>query len=399
VSTFINSDITNGGRILIAKNYLGQQMNFTRIVMGDGYLPQGVPPREMTDVVSGVVNVPISKMKVNADGTVIIGGMFSNSDISTEFFYRELALFAEGADNVEVLYCYGNAGEFAERITPVGGSSVIEKAIDIVTAIGTTDNITATIIRTTTADEISYNDTSTNIGATSLQEAVEILAKNNTEQLPSIVISETEPTEPCEIWLKPTGQSEFSTGTPSGVDPDEPEQTTQTMFFYLAHYFDKTTKRFLPLMYMNTAQNIALMPGGAESVADVIAQLQTARAYTLSELYAHIGNTEVHAAPGQMENIFTSLGELVLHVDDLGIHVTPTDKAAWNNAAIMAAQALAAANAANGALEQFDGRIASLEDSVFSNITANPFSITFDNLAGIFLVKGIWNRERQRIEC
>jgi len=183
VSTFINSAITNSGRLLIAKSYLGERMNFTRIVMGDGYLPEGISPRDMTDVVHAVVVVPITKMKINADETVIIGGVFSNADIQTEFFYRELALFAEGADGVEVLYCYGNAGDFAERITPMGGSAVIEKAIDIVTAIGTTDNVTATIIRTTTADAIAYNDSISGLGAESLQEAIEILARSGSDVL------------------------------------------------------------------------------------------------------------------------------------------------------------------------------------------------------------------------
>lgn len=205
MSTFINNDITNGGRLLLAKGYLGEKINFTKIVMGDGYLPPGTAIRDMTAVVNPVVNVPITKMKMNADGTVIIGGQFSNSDIMTEFFYRELALFATGGDDTEILYCYGNAGDFAERITPVGGSSIIEKVIDIVTAIGTTTNVTATIIRTTTADEIVYDDSKIKLGASSIQEAIEILANNAHNRIPVTIISETEPVEPCEIWLKPVG--------------------------------------------------------------------------------------------------------------------------------------------------------------------------------------------------
>lgn len=400
MSTFINSDITNGGRILIAKNYLGQRMNFTRIVMGDGYLPPDTAPRDMTDVVNAVVNVNISKMRINADSTVIIGGVFTNADISEPFFYRELALFAEDEEGVEVLYCYGNAGDFAERITPVGGSSVIEKSIDIVTAIGTTDNVTATIVRTTTADDISYNDTVSQLGAGSLQEAVEILARKTTDQITTIVISETEPETPCEVWLKPTGQAEITPGTPENPDdPEEPEPTPQTLYYYLAHYYDKEQEAFIPFMYTNAAQNILMNLNGPETVADAIAQLQSGRVYTLAELYAHTGNEDLHTSPGQLDNIFTALGELVLHVEDLDIHFKPGERAKWDNAATVAGQALSAANAANEGLEDFDARIATLEDSVFSNITANPFSILFNDTQGINLVKGIWNREGQRIEC
>jgi hypothetical protein len=185
---------------------MGERIHFTRIVMGDGYLPPDTVIREMTDVVHSVVSVPITKLKMNADGsTVVIGGVFTNADISTEFFYRELALFAQGEDNAEVMYCYGNAGDFAERITPVGGSSVIEKAIDVVTAIGTAENVTATIVRTVTADEVSYDDKRTNLGADNVQGVIEILASGGFGGNRIITVSDDAPEEPYAIWLKPMG--------------------------------------------------------------------------------------------------------------------------------------------------------------------------------------------------
>ena len=45
------------------------------------------------------------------------------------------------------------------------------------------------------------------------------------------------------------------------------------------------------------------------------------------------------------------------------------------------------------------GRVGRIEDSIFNNITANPFIATFENLEGVRLIKGNWNREKQRIEC
>ena len=45
----------------------------------------------------------------------------------------------------EVLYCYGNCGDLAEWIPPSGGATIVEKTIDIVTAIGTATNVTAYI--------------------------------------------------------------------------------------------------------------------------------------------------------------------------------------------------------------------------------------------------------------
>ena len=40
-----------------------------------------------------------------------------------------------------------------------------------------------------------------------------------------------------------------------------------------------------------------------------------------------------------------------------------------------------------------------LSYAVFSEITSNPFQITFVDLSGITLSSGIWNATLQRLEC
>ena len=37
---FINNDITTAGLIVLAKGVAGQKINYTKIVLGDGYLEQ-----------------------------------------------------------------------------------------------------------------------------------------------------------------------------------------------------------------------------------------------------------------------------------------------------------------------------------------------------------------------
>ena len=44
-------------------------------------------------------------------------------------------------------------------------------------------------------------------------------------------------------------------------------------------------------------------------------------------------------------------------------------------------------------------QIATLWDAVFSDITSNPFQITFADLTGITLKSGVWNASLQRLEC
>ena len=147
MAAFINNDITAAGLIVLAKGAAGQKITYTKIVLGDGYLEEGQTPRSLTGVVSPKAVIDITKLKVNDDGTVAVGGIFTNDQTGDDFFYHELGLYAEDPDPAvgEVLYCYGNCGDLAEWIPPTGGATIVEKTIDIVTAIGTATNVTAYI--------------------------------------------------------------------------------------------------------------------------------------------------------------------------------------------------------------------------------------------------------------
>lgn len=147
MAAFINNDITTAGLIVLAKGVAGQKINYTKIVLGDGYLEEGQTPRTLTGVVSPKATVDITKLKINGDGTVTVGGVFTNNQTNDGFYYRELGLYADDPDEDvgEVLYCYGNCGDLAEWIPPTGGATIVEKTIDIVTAIGTATNVTAYI--------------------------------------------------------------------------------------------------------------------------------------------------------------------------------------------------------------------------------------------------------------
>lgn len=48
--------------------------------------------------------------------------------------------------------------------------------------------------------------------------------------------------------------------------------------------------------------------------------------------------------------------------------------------------------------EALKGRVTRLEDALFGKVTSNPFSVSFETLNDVE-VTGVWNRERNRIEC
>lgn len=146
MSAFIKNDITDGGLNALAHALIGEELRFTKIVVGSGYMPSGATPRSMEAVVTPVATLDIVKLKRGSEpGTAIAGGIFTNKDIAAAFPYRELALYAETASTGEVLYCYGNAEDAAELIPPGTSSDVIEKVVDIVAAVGGAANVTAYI--------------------------------------------------------------------------------------------------------------------------------------------------------------------------------------------------------------------------------------------------------------
>jgi RNAse (barnase) inhibitor barstar len=50
-------------------------------------------------------------------------------------------------------------------------------------------------------------------------------------------------------------------------------------------------------------------------------------------------------------------------------------------------------------VQQDNGRIDILWDALFTNITTNPFTITFDTLDDVMVTHGVWNVPLKRLEC
>ena len=124
MGAFTNSAITEAGRVLLAEVQAGAVFMPTRLVIGSGSIPNGKTAQTMTDVVVAVKSLAINKKQRTPDGKAIFGAVYSNEDITTAFYFRELALFAKpvhlnadgtvAREGAEVLYTYGNAGDKAD---------------------------------------------------------------------------------------------------------------------------------------------------------------------------------------------------------------------------------------------------------------------------------------------
>ena len=146
MSAFSNNSVTLKGAVAIAALIAGGTLEFTRISVGDGNIPTGQTPLTMTDLAHRLFDVDINEVYSDTESQATVIGVFNNSAVETGFYYRELGLFAKDPETgAEILYCYGNAGDEAEWISPAGSESVIEKEVHIVTLVGNATNVTANI--------------------------------------------------------------------------------------------------------------------------------------------------------------------------------------------------------------------------------------------------------------
>ena len=155
MGNFSNNGITDVGRSLFAEVQAGAVFVPTRIVVGSGEMPTGKTPKTMTDVVAPVASLGINKKERTPDGKAIYGGVYSNRDITTAFYFRELALYAKAEyrdDNgnvvqeiPEVMYSYGNAGTTADYMPAYSTNTVVERQMDLVVFVGNETEIDLTI--------------------------------------------------------------------------------------------------------------------------------------------------------------------------------------------------------------------------------------------------------------
>lgn len=146
MGNFANNALTDSGRALLADVQSGAVLIPTKIVIGSGEMPSTKTPATMTGVVAPVSNLAITKKKRTADGKCIIGGTYNNSEVTSAFYFRELALFARAeyrdeAGNVvqsvpECLYTYGNSGDTADYMPAYTTGTLVEKQIDLVIWVG-----------------------------------------------------------------------------------------------------------------------------------------------------------------------------------------------------------------------------------------------------------------------
>lgn len=141
--------ITTAGMALQEKVEAGRTiLTFTRVAIGDGTLPGGTGLSGLTNLINPKMSVTINSITVN-QSLATLKFTFSNSGLTTGFNLRELGIFATDPDVGEILYAVANAGDNPDYL-PAEGSNIVEEIFEVVAAIGSTSNVTATIDKSLT---------------------------------------------------------------------------------------------------------------------------------------------------------------------------------------------------------------------------------------------------------
>ena len=167
---------TAAGKKLHARAIAGETLTFTAIHLGDG--DRGTAAiGTMTALVHTVASVGISSLR-HYENQALVGGMFSNADITTGFYWREVGLFAADPDHPEdrtkdILYCYQSAAN--PEFIPASDSELITKRLQIAAIVSGATSVTATFAPNVSADDVSFDNSDTDLEAETVQEAIEEL--------------------------------------------------------------------------------------------------------------------------------------------------------------------------------------------------------------------------------
>lgn len=133
--------LTSAGKSLLLRAIAGEAITFTRFKAGSGNLPSGQSIEGLTDLIHTELAFPIMEVDDGQDGFIAITGGFSSDDVTQDFVWRELGIFAKGEDNLEILYAYSNDGANAGTVRALNTDVQTIQTVTMIVAIDEAENI------------------------------------------------------------------------------------------------------------------------------------------------------------------------------------------------------------------------------------------------------------------
>lgn len=134
------------GPALIAKVLAGRcKMNYTRAAVGEGAIPEGVSPKELTEPPGYVMEAKIAAVTNPVDGECQVTVQINSSDVERGFYAMGILLYAEDPDLGNVPYTYLKLEDGLEWIRPASSAVGKLATFDLIAAVGAVDAVSANI--------------------------------------------------------------------------------------------------------------------------------------------------------------------------------------------------------------------------------------------------------------
>ena len=424
--------ITRRGQDLNAKILLGQtELTITRVAAGDGTATGSVV--NLTDLVHETLPMPITSSKRLPDGTALFSTLLSNEELTTGFFFREIGVFASDPDLGDILYSYDYYGTDPQWIPAAGGATLIKAKYNLGMKISSAMDVVIKLdedLQFMTRDELASL-----VGEPDGIAPLDAEGKVPLMHLPPIdaggvkTVNGVEPDGAGDVTLGANSilrTDNFSVESHQGLQDnaivalqetttteqtfnaissmvwsEEPETTSASRVVKIDVVDVLYDLIFRPLAIRAVVngvsdEEVTLTVNALDPMPIIFAPIVGAEAETTStdnwvragfiyELMFNgtafvLSNPQLRDATDEhfgltrvIDNITTDTGSLALSARQGGMLA--------------------------GRIAENSAQIAIVWEALFTNLTENPFMVTFQNLTGVNVVQGMWNSTAARLEC
>ena len=174
MAIFSETKVTSKGKALIAKVLSGQtKFNFDIVQAGDGHFDGN--PEELTKLISHRLDGRIVDVREMGEFTEL-ECVITNQHLTAYMEFREFGIRADDPEHGSILFAYANAGDNASPVGHFNGVWLHEFRLVVRVHTANATNITATIVASAFASEITFINKGTGLSAENVQGAIRELA-------------------------------------------------------------------------------------------------------------------------------------------------------------------------------------------------------------------------------
>ena len=178
--SYYGGAVTNAGKNMFASLIAGETITLTKVMVGDGEMPAGVAPKEMTDLVNpmylGSTNVPTVR-----DNVVYLTVEYRNDmngGLQRPFLLREFGIWAKTANFAETLIYYATLGDTPQPVNAFRDNKVDIRKYPISIGLENNEEIkinvnAAGMITCDEADQIMFDTFSRNVNKITFSKIIE----------------------------------------------------------------------------------------------------------------------------------------------------------------------------------------------------------------------------------